>query len=182
MHGDRHAEQAFGNQSRELLSILRDLSLEIRNPSLDTSLAITEADASAQEAMRIYCESATELRNETAGWRPLSGSDATMAVARMGHASVQILWRGEYSNTLKDSALRIRCFEGALAIPGRPETNGFDLNELGGERYEPVRTRSLELRWRLVGGTGQPLSSEEIGHRATLMLAESAQTQRSRLL
>ena len=142
----------------------------------NTPEAISSADAAAQEAMRIYCESALELRNDTLGWAPQSGFDATMGVARLGHASVQILWRRQYVNSLKGSILRIRTFEGGLAIPGRQEMNGIGLSERGGEGYELIRTRGLELRWMLVGGADAPLTSEELGHRATLMLAECAQS------
>ena len=148
----------------------------------NTPDGIAEADASAREAMRTFCESALELRNVTAGWIPQSGCDDYMAVARMGHASVQILWRRQFINSLKGSVLRIRCFEGGLAIPGRQEVNYIELNERGGEAFEPVRTRGLELRWKPAGGAGSPLSSEELGHRATLKLAECAEAYGPRLL
>lgn len=114
---------------------------------------------SAEEMFALFCEKAKGFRNQTLQWQPECGFDRTMAVARLGYGSVQLLYRAPYSNRV--GRLRIRLFNGGLPIPGRNEVPLAEVSDIGNIEFDATRTPSLGICWVSSDGS-DPMSAEQV--------------------
>jgi len=133
----------------------------------------------AQKAFVAFVEGARQLSVPGAGWDPQAERDGNQAVGLLAAAAVQLLWQPRWANSLRDSSMRLRSFDGHIQMPGRKEIwFAPDTEVTSEETFSLIRTSSMGLCWQR--GKDRPLSSQELGEHAIAKLAEAAERAQAR--
>lgn len=126
--------------------------------------------ACVRAAFQALCTHAQTFTNQQLGWAPQSGTDNTQAVARLGGMTVQLLYQQMYAN--RTVPLRLRRFDGILALPNTSEYSFHPPRELGSIKYTAARTPMLGVCFAT--SDGRLLTGEQVGEEAAAALVELA--------